>query len=321
MDRTGVVVAGSHVQGLFMRVDHFPTADETVLGWDYKEALDGGKGSHQAIACARLGLPTYFVGRIGRDRLGDTGARWMSEAGVDLTYLCRSEATATGCGFVMINPQGVPAITTAMGANEEFSPEDVDRAEPALRRAKLGLVTFEIPVETALHAVRRAKEWGAFTILTPGPAEPLPPEALAGLDLLVPNETEANILTGGKSDDTSDPAELARRLQQYFHLQRVVITLGKQGALVADGKEQARVPAFQVDVVDTPGAGDAFTAGLALGLSAGAPLAQAARFGCLTAARAVTVRESVPGFGTLAEIRKFASQHRIEFPTLLGKEE
>jgi len=100
-----------------------------------------------------------------------------------------------------------------------------------------------------------------------------------------------------------------------------VITLGKQGALVADGKEQARVPAFQVDVVDTPGAGDAFTAGLALGLSAGAPLAQAARFGCLTAARAVTVRESVPGFGTLAEIRKFASQHRIEFPTLLGKEE
>ena len=166
MEKIDVVVVGSHLQGLFMRVDHFPAADETVLGWDYKEALDGGKGSHQAIACARLGLRTHFVGRIGNDRLGKTGARWMSEAGVDLAYLFRSENTATGCGFVMINPQGVPAITSAMGANEEFSPDDVDRAEPILKRAKLVLVTFEIPVKTALHAVGRAKEFGAFTILT-----------------------------------------------------------------------------------------------------------------------------------------------------------
>jgi len=319
MGRTGVVVVGSHVQGLFMCVDHFPTADETVLGWDYKEALDGGKGSHQAIACARLGLPTHFVGRIGKDRLGETGAGWMSEAGMDLTFLYRSEKTATGSGFVMINPQGVPAITTAMGANEEFSPGDVDRAEPVLKRAKLVLVTFEIPVKTALHAVRRAKELGAFTILTPGPAEPLPPEALAGLDLLVPNETEANILTGRPPGETRDPAELARRLQQYFGLQRVVITLGEQGALVADGSEREMVPAFKVEVVDTPGAGDAFTAGLAYGLMAGAPLVEAASFGCLTAARAVTVRESIPAFGTLAEIQEFASQHGIEIPPLIAK--
>ena len=115
MERTGVVIVGSHVQGLFMRISHFPTADETVLGWDYREALDGGKGSHQAIACARLNLPTHFVGKVGRDRLGDIGAKWMTDAGVDLTYLHRSESVATGCGFVMINPQGVPAMATAMG--------------------------------------------------------------------------------------------------------------------------------------------------------------------------------------------------------------
>jgi sugar/nucleoside kinase (ribokinase family) len=109
-----------------MRASHFPTADEAVLGWDFKEARDGGKGPHQAIACARLGLPTHFVGRAGQDRLGETGAQWMSDASVNLTYLCRSDRTATGCGFVMINPQGVPAITTALGANAEFSTEDVD---------------------------------------------------------------------------------------------------------------------------------------------------------------------------------------------------
>ena len=315
MHRKGVVVVGSHVQGLFMRVERFPTADETVLGWDYREALDGGKGSHQAIACGRLGLATTFVGRVGKDRLGERGAGWMSQAGVDLTYLSWSETAATGCGFVMINRDGVPAITTAMGANEELSPADVDRAAPALARACLVLVTFEIPVATALHAVRRAKQHGAFTVLTPGPAEPLARDALAGLDLLVPNQTEAGILLGLGQKELPAPAELAKRLQDFFAVPNVIITLGEEGALVAEGGVARHVPAFKVEVLDTPGAGDAFTAGLALGLMAGCPLAEAARFGCLTAARAVTIRESVPGFGTFAEIQEFAAAHGFEIPT------
>jgi ribokinase len=319
MERSGVVVVGSHVQGLFMRVDHFPTADETVLGWDYREALDGGKGSHQAIACGRLGLPTSFVGCVGKDRLGDRGAGWMAEAGVDLTYLVRSDTAATGCGFVMIDPRGVPAITTAMGANEEFSPAHVDRARPALARARVALVTFEIPCATALHAVRRAKELGATTILTPGPAEPLPRDALAGLDILVPNRTEGAVLMGRASKDAVSPSQLAKDLQSYFGVPNIVITLGADGALVREGENERSVPAFEVEVLDTPGAGDAFTAGLACGLTAGATLAEAAKFGCLTAARAVTVRESVPGFGTLAEIQQFASAHGFDMPDFITK--
>lgn len=316
MERTGVVVVGSHVQGLFMRVERFPTVDETVLGWDYREALDGGKGSHQAIACGRLGLPTHFVGRVGRDRLGDRGAEWMAEAGVDLTYLARSEKTATGCGFVMINRDGVPAITTAMGANEGFSPADVDRAEPALAGARIVLVTFEIPSATALYAIRRAKELGATTILTPGPAEPLPRDALAGLDILVPNRTEAGILMGRSPGKGASPDTLARDLQEFFGVQKVIITLGAEGALVADGESQQVAPALKVQVVDTPGAGDAFTAGLAYGLMTGAPLVEAARFGCLTAARAITIRESVPGFGTIGEIEAFAATQGFIIPPL-----
>ncbi len=314
MEKNRVVIVGSHVQGLFMRVERFPTADETVLGWDYREALDGGKGSHQAIACGRLGLPTSFVGRVGKDRLGDRGAEWMADANVDLTFLGRSEKIATGCGFVMINREGVPAITTAMGANEEFSAADVDRAEPALAKARIVLVTFEIPVATALHAIRRAKELGAFTILTPGPAEPLGHDALKGLDLLAPNRTEAGVLMGLPPGERPDVRELAQRLQNYFGVSHVVITLGGDGALVTDGSLQELVPAFEVQVVDTPGAGDAFTAGLTFGLMGGAPLVDAARFGCLTAGRAITVRESVPGFGTLAEVLEFAAAHGFEVP-------
>lgn len=317
MERNGVVVVGSHVQGLFMRVPHFPSSDETVLGWNYREALDGGKGSHQAIACARLGLSTRFVGRVGNDRLGEIGAAWMADADVDLTYLFRSEMKATGCGFVMIDPQGVPAITTAMGANEDLSPLDIDRAESALATARLVLVTFEIPVATAIYALRRAKELGAFTILTPGPAEPLPSDALSAIDLLIPNEGEAITLTGETPGVRSSPENLARKLQNYFGIRQVIITLGKRGALVTDGQEQQLITAYPVDVVDTPGAGDAFTSGVAFSLSQGIPLVESARFGCLAAARAVTIRESIPGFGTFSEIEMFAQQNGFEMPAVI----
>lgn len=314
MERRGVVVVGSHVQGLFMRVSRFPSADETVLGWDFREALDGGKGSHQAIACARLGLPTHFVGCVGRDRHGDIGVRWMADAGVEMTYLFRSETKATGCGFVMINPEGVPAMTTAMGANEDLSPFDVDNAEPVLASARLALVTFEIPLPTALHALQRAKKLGAFTILTPGPAQPLPPDALSAVDLLIPNEGEAITLTGQKPSSVSSPDELGQNLQNYFGIKQVIITLGERGALVADGEKRQMIAAYPVEAADTPGAGDAFTSGVAFALSHGISLIESARFGCLTAARAVTIRESVPGFGTFSEIETFAQNNGFEMP-------
>jgi ribokinase len=208
-------------------------------------------------------------------------------------------------------------MATAMGANREFSAEDVDCATRVLARAQLLLVTFEIPVKTALHAVRRGKELGAFTILTPGPAERLPREALAQLDLLVPNQTEANILTGCAPDSSVAPSELALRLQDCFGLRQVVITMGKAGAFVADGGDQQMVPALEVQAVDTPGAGDAFTAGLAFGLRAGATLLEATRFGCLTGARAVTVCESIPSFGTLAQVQEFAARYDFQIPATI----
>lgn len=318
MGKEEVVVVGSHVQGLFMRVSRFPMADETVLGWDYKEALDGGKGSHQAIACGRLGLPTHFVGRIGKDRIGEIGASWLKEAGVNLSYMARSETTATGCGFVMVNPEGIPAMTTAMGANGEFSTKDVDQARPILQRAKIVLITFEIPIKTALYAARVAKESGALTILTPGPAEPLPPDALKHVDLLIPNKGEAQTLLGDSFDQAEEPSCLATHLRQHFGLKRVVITLGGKGALVANGDDNYIVPALKVHVVDTPGAGDAFTAGLAFALYHNAPLLDAATFGCLAGARAITVRESVPGFGTLTELSQFAKDNHVVLPSSLA---
>jgi ribokinase len=239
----------------------------------------------------------------------------MAEAGVDLSYLTRSEQTATGCGFVMINPEGIPAMTTAMGANAEFSNKEVDRAKSILSQAKLVLITLEIPLSTALYAARLARSLGAFTILTPGPAEPLQPSDLADIDLLVPNENEASTLLSESLHGRPEPSRLAERLREYFGLKQVVITLGEKGAFIAYGETAQELPAFKVTAVDTPGAGDAFTAGLAFGLYHEASPVDAAIFGCLTAARAVTVQESIPSFGTLAEIAEFAGANQLGIPT------
>ena len=309
-----VVVVGSHVQGLFMRVEHFPTPDETVLGWDYREALDGGKGSHQAIACGRLGMHTSFVGRVGQDHLGDRGAGWMRDAGVDLSHLKRSEDTPTGTGFIIINPEGVPLITTAMGANGEFSPADVDDAEELIARSTFMVITFEIPVKTALHASRLGRKRGLTVILTPGPAELMSPDDLGAVDVLVHNASEAKILMGMAPDAEASTEDLARGLQGKFGLKNVVITLGEEGAGVAEGEGFYLVPAIEVEVVDTPGAGDAFTAGMTKGLFEGKTLAEAVRFGCITAGYAVTVRESVPAFPTLEQVWEFVERNKLQVP-------
>lgn len=295
-----------------MNVARFPGPDETVLGWDFKEAQDGGKGSHQAIACGRLGLPTYFVGRVGQDRLGDVGATWMTNAGVNLSYLSRSRLTATGCGFVMLNPEGIPAITTALGANAEFSREDVDNAEPIFSQAKLVLITLEIPLSTALYAARLAKRNGALTILTPGPAERFPADGFADVDLLVPNENEASTLLN-EPPNVHEASWLAERLQKVFGLKQVIITLGEKGAYIASGDPARLLPAFKVSAVESAGAGDCFTGGLAFGLYHGASLVDAATLGSICASRSVTVPGTIPSFGTLPEVAEFAKANRFDF--------
>ena len=298
MQRNGVVVVGSHVQGLFMNVSRFPGPDETVLGWNFKEALDGGKGSHQAIACGRPRITHSFCGAR---RPRSTRRNWcfVDDGGRGRSYLSGSlQTNSNRLRFRHDQSSRHPRITTAMGANAEFSHEDIDRAESVFAQAKLALMTLEIPLSSALYAARLAKKHGAYTILTPGPAEPVAPDGFAGIDLLIPNENEASTLLGVPAKG-HDPAWLAEQLQKHFGLKQIVITLGGNGVYIADGDKRQTLPAFKVSVVETPGAGDCFTAGLAFGLYHDASLVDAASFGCLTAARSVSIPGSIPGFGTL----------------------
>jgi ribokinase len=300
-----IVVVGSHIPGMFVRVKRAPMAGETVIGWDFCEAIDGGKGSNQAIAASRLGVPTAFVGCVGKDRIGDEGARWMAEAGVDLTQLCRSETSPSGVGFIILNEENIPAMVSCMGANQEISPAQVDQALASLPEARILLTQFEIPFEVALHAAQAARQRGLLAIVNPAPAVEVPLTDLAVADILVPNETEARLLLGYGVDEVVDPRQMGEQLRQSSGVDCVIVTLGEDGVLGVDSSGIWEIRPPCVEVVDTSGAGDVFCAALAAGMLNGLDSRQASEWGCYAAALSVTRPGTIPAFPDKAEIGEF----------------
>jgi ribokinase len=297
-----IVVVGSHAPGLFLRVRRPPVPGETVLGWDYQEPVDGGKGSNQAIAAARLGGNVAFVGCVGRDRIGDDGQRWMQDAGVNVNFLRRSLTTPSGVGFIMLDEIGVPAMVTSMGANADLSIAEIEDALAQTPSARVLLTQFEMPIEVALHAARIARRQGLTTIVNPAPAPQAEIEGLDAAKILTPNETEARMLLGQGMTGDVDPFEMASQLQARTGAEHVIITLGEKGAVGSNGKETWQVVSRAVDVVDTSGAGDVFCAGLAVGLVEGKDVRDAAEWACAAAALSVTRPGTIPAFPTRDEV-------------------
>jgi ribokinase len=293
-------------------VKQIPRAGETVLGWDFDEPVDGGKGSNQAIAAAKLGARVGFVGCVGRDRVGDEGERWMQNAGVDTTWLKRHERMTSGIGFILLNENGVPAMVTSMGANAELSCADVEMALSQMKSAKILLTQFEIPVEIAIYAARMARECGMISIINPAPA---PGQVISGLDaasILVPNETEAHSLLGLADEDMMDPIEMAKLLKARSGAETVLITLGGEGVVGIDVNQQPwRIRAPKVQVEDTSGAGDAFCAALAVGLTHGLTAEKAAEWASYAAALSVTREGTIPSYPVYEEVQQFIASLSI----------
>lgn len=296
-----IVVVGSHAPGLFLRVKRPPLAGETVIGWDYQEPVDGGKGSNQAIAAARLGGQVSFVGCLGNDRVGDDGARWMAEAGIDLSFMRRSATAATGLGFIMLDEHGVPAMVSSLGANSELGEADVDAALGGLPQARLLLTQFEIPLGVALYAARQARQRGMISIINPAPAPETPVTGLDCADILVPNEVEAALLLGLSPGHSVGPEYLAERLRKQTGAGVVVITLGEQGLAACDDQGVWCLAPPQVEVADTSGAGDVFCAALAVALVEGQPVRQACAWACAVASLSVTRPGTIPAYPSRAE--------------------
>lgn len=303
-----IVVVGSHGPGLFVRVHRVPAADETVVGWDYEEPVDGAKGSNQAVAASRLGTNVSFVGCVGQDRLGDAGLRWLKEAEVDTTFVKRSPDKSTVGGFVMIDDNGLPAIVALLGANGDLGKEDVENALGQLKGAKILLTQFEIRTEVALFAARLGRQLGLTTIVNPAPVPEKPLQGLEVADYLTPNENEAKVLLGKDPTWNAKPEEMAQQLRQKTGAGCVMITLGERGVVAAGRDGSWHLPAPKVTAVDTTGAGDAFNGALAVGLVRGLSAKEAANEACMVAAYSVTKRGTIPIFPTQAEVQAFFAQ-------------
>lgn len=296
-----IVVVGSANTDLVVRADRLPLPGETVLGGDLI-TTQGGKGANQAVAAARLGAAVTFIARIGGDAFGAETRDALDREGLDLRYLIQDSEAPSGVAMIVIGPGGQNLIAVAPGANRRLSAEDVEQAVQTFEGADVVLIELETPVEAGIAAARLGRRMGATVILNPAPApsEPLPEALYQGVDILTPNETEAAVLTGEDVPEMAAPSLLQRGPGT------VIITLGAEGALVADRAGPPRkIPGFRVSPVDATAAGDAFNGGLAVALARKLGLKQAVRFAHAAGALAVTRLGAMPSLPTADELTAF----------------
>ncbi len=268
-----VVVVGSINVDLVVTVDELPREGETVSGGTFRRH-GGGKGANQAVAAARAGAPTTMIGAVGQDPEGDAAIADLEREQVDATFVARTDAAATGVAVIVVDAAGHNQIAVAPGANRLLG-----AVPPGLVREAAGVVllSFEAPDAVVCEVAELAYAAGWTIIANPAPWRPIPARLAACRPILVPNEHEAEGLTA-----LADPAQAARRLTEVTAAP-VVITLGAQGALLDDGRQQTIVPAERVEAVDTTGAGDALCGTLAARIAAGDSLEDALRAAVATA--------------------------------------
>ncbi len=304
-DGYDLLVVGSANVDLVVGVEHRPGPGETVLGSDLA-VHPGGKGANQAVAAARLGARTALLARVGDDAYGRLLRDAQRAAGVDTAGVLVGGAP-TGVALITVDPSGDNSIVVSPGANARLTPGDMAAADGLLGAARVVAAQLEIPLETVTEAARRLRPGTRF-ILNASPPVPLPAELLAACDPLIVNEHEARVLLGAGAPTARDEPESWARDLLALGARSVVVTLGADGALVAEKAALARdgtpfrVPSVRVRAVDTTGAGDAFAAALAWRLGAGEALPRAAAFAARVGAVTATRRGAQVSFPTAAEV-------------------
>jgi ribokinase len=311
-----IVVVGSYATGLTMKVERLPCSGETVLATGYR-VDHGGKGSNQAVGCARLGAKTAFVAKIGKDPFGESALRLFSDEGIDVSQVTPTFAASTGVGFILVEVStGRNCITIDPGANELLGAGEVGRSLAALPSPDVVLAQLETSVAAAEAALQYGRANGAITILNPAPVRALPSHVFQLLDVITPNEVEARVLAGGSPDGGGEPEDDAHELIRAG-VKQVVMTLGEKGALIVTAEAATRIPAIKVTPMDTTGAGDAFNAGLAVALASGADLEEAVRFAVTASGLAVTKEGVIPSLPDREDVLEFYRQHAQQAPNWL----
>lgn len=282
-----ILVVGSSNTDLIIKVSEIPRPGETLLGGEFN-TFPGGKGANQAVAAARGGGDVVFIASVGNDSYGDESVKGYKLDNINTENIKICKNIPSGVAMITISDSGENAITVASGANAELKPEDLDEAEEAFDEAEYMLVQLETPLATVQKAVDLCSEFETKVILNPAPAAELPDEIISKIDIITPNETEAERLTGVEVKDENDARKAAEKLHKRG-INTVIITLGSGGAYVSDQNSGVvkRVPGFLVEPVDTTAAGDVFNGQLAVALAEGLSLEDAIRLAHAAAALSV----------------------------------
>ncbi|MGL6351371.1 MAG: ribokinase, partial [Aeromonas sp.] len=244
-----LVVLGSVNADHVLRVPHFPRPGETLTGHSY-QVVPGGKGANQAVAAARLGASVSFIARIGADAIGQQMKTGFANDGIDVSAVELDDTLPTGIAIIYVSDEGENSIGISAEANGALSPALVKRHEAMIAGAHTLLLQLEVPLDSVYEAARLARAHGTRVVLNPAPARPLSSELLALVDLITPNQSEAELLTGVNVTDEASAREAAARFHQ-MGIADVMITLGSQGVYCSNAQQQQLITGFQVSSVDT----------------------------------------------------------------------
>jgi ribokinase len=271
-----ILVIGSSNTDMIIKTDKLPEPGETILGGKFL-LNPGGKGANQAVAATRLGGKVTFVMKRGNDLFGNQTVGLLMREGIDTEYVIKDNDLPSGVALIIVDSKGENSIVVAPGANGNLNPEDIPVELFNCQRFSILLLQLEIPMKTVEYCARESSKCGMKIILNPAPAQPLSDELLRNVNLLTPNETEAEALTG-IAINNEDTAIKAADMIRSRGVKNVIITMGEKGAYVRSAKFTGMVPGIKVKAIDTTGAGDVFNGALAVALAEGMSYKDAVHF-------------------------------------------
>ncbi len=298
-----VLVVGSLNMDLVVQADRRPEKGETLRGTKFG-MFAGGKGNNQAIAAARAGAHVAMIGRVGQDSFGDQLLAMLENNHVNVSGIVRDRDTATGIGHITVDKKGGNYIVIAEQANGNLCEDDIERSSELFKENSVLLIQLEVPFPPLIAAAKTAKRLGLRTILNPAPAPQamhIPEALLANVDIIVPNQTESQQLTGFSCDTLAGSTDAAKFFQS-MGIETTIVTLGERGALLLERNQAEHVNSFPVDAIDTTASGDAFCGAFAAALAGGSTTREAVRRGCAAGALACTKLGAEPSLPTKADI-------------------
>jgi ribokinase len=302
-----ITIVGSFNMDLVIEAPRFPAPGEAILGKNFRRAC-GGKGANQALAVSRMGMHAVMIGAVGQDAFGDEMLANLQDASVDVSAVVRRADVPSGTAMIVLDAAGQNQIVVANGANDTLTAADVERATPKIAASKALVVQLETPLDSIRAAIEIAQDSGMPTIFNPAPFAPVPDDLLRRCDFIIPNENEASKLTGVEIRSVTDAAAAARQLRERAANVNILITLGANGVWLDTESFVGHVSGFEVEALDTVGAGDTFIGALAVRVVEGAEAREAARFGCAAAAIAVMRRGAQTSIPTRNEVEQWLAR-------------